>query len=251
MEDLKISVITPSYNSARTIDDTLKSVAMQKGVNVEHIIVDGLSTDNTALIVKNYPHISRFDSEKDKGIYDAMNKGIERATGDIIGILNSDDVYTHPNVLANVSALFNEGGVDAVYADLEYVKPDDLSKVVRYWRSGEYKMNNFFFGWMPPHPTFFVRRELYEKYGVFNCALKSAADYELMLRFLVKNKVRPAYLPEVIVKMRTGGMSNASLKNRLRANREDREAWRLNAIQPLFFTLFLKPFRKIFQYVKI
>ena len=163
MEDLKISVITPSYNSARTIDDTLKSVAMQKGVNVEHIIVDGLSTDNTALIVKNYPHISRFDSEKDKGIYDAMNKGIERAIGDIIGILNSDDVYTHPNVLANVSALFNDGGVDAVYADLEYVKPDDLSKVVRYWRSGEYKMNNFFF-WLDASPSnLFCKKRIVRK----------------------------------------------------------------------------------------
>ena len=224
---------------------------MQKGVNVEHIIVDGLSSDTTAAIIKNYPHVSRFDSEKDKGIYDAMNKGIQRATGDIVGILNSDDVYVHPEVLAKVAALFEQPGIDAVYADLEYVKPDDLSKVVRYWKSGSYKMNKFFFGWMPPHPTFFVRRELYNRLGVFNLNLRSAADYELMLRFLLKNKVRPAYLPEVIVKMRTGGMSNASFKNRLRANKEDREAWRLNAIQPLFFTLFLKPFRKIFQYVKI
>jgi glycosyltransferase involved in cell wall biosynthesis len=248
---MKISVITPTYNSARTVEDTLKSVAMQEGVDVEHIIVDGLSSDETESIVKAYPHVSRFDSEKDKGIYDAMNKGIARATGDIVGILNSDDVYVHPRVLAKVAELFMLPGVDAVYADLEYVKPDDLSKVVRHWRSGKYKINKFFFGWMPPHPTFFVRKELYNRLGVFNLKLRSAADYELMLRFLLKNKVSPAYLPEVIVKMRTGGMSNASLKNRLRANKEDREAWRLNAIQPLFFTLFLKPFRKIFQYVKI
>jgi glycosyltransferase involved in cell wall biosynthesis len=248
---MKISVITPTYNSARTVEDTLKSVAMQEGVDVEHIIVDGLSSDETEAIVKAYPHVSRFDSEKDKGIYDAMNKGIARATGDIVGILNSDDVYVHPRVLAKVAELFMLPGVDAVYADLEYVKPDDLNKVVRHWKSGSYKINRFFFGWMPPHPTFFVRKELYNKLGVFNLKLRSAADYELMLRFLLKNKVSPAYLPEVIVKMRTGGMSNASLKNRLRANKEDREAWRLNAIQPLFFTLFLKPFRKIFQYVKI
>jgi glycosyltransferase len=216
---------------------------------VEHIIVDGLSRDNTAELVKKFPHVTRFDSEKDGGIYDAMNKGISRATGDVVGILNSDDLYTHPNVLGKVAGLFENPEVDVVYADLEYVLPGDTSKVVRYWKSGKYSLNQFYLGWMPPHPTFFVRRNLYEKYGTFNCQLRSAADYELMLRFLLKHRLRPAYLPEVIVKMRTGGMSNASLKNRLKANREDREAWRMNAIRPSFFTLFLKPFRKIFQYV--
>ncbi|WP_336515199.1 glycosyltransferase family 2 protein [Pollutibacter soli] len=244
-----ISIVTPTYNSAETVKDTLSSVAMQKGVEVEHIIVDGLSKDNTIELVKSFPHVARVDSEKDGGIYDAMNKGIRRANGDIVGILNSDDLYAHPDVLRKVAELFEDESIDAVYADLEYVERENTNKVVRYWRSGKYNTNQFYYGWMPPHPTFFIRRHFYEKFGEFNCKLRSAADYELMLRFLLKHKLKPAYLPEVIVKMRTGGMSNASFSNRLKANREDREAWRMNAIQPFFFTLFLKPFRKILQYV--
>lgn len=244
-----ISIITPTYNSAETVKDTLSSVAMQEGVDVEHIIVDGLSKDNTMELVRSFPHVARVDSEKDSGIYDAMNKGIRRAKGEIVGILNSDDLYAHPGVLRKVADLFRDESIDAVYADLEYVDRQNTNKVVRYWKSGKYSTTQFYYGWMPPHPTFFIRRHFYEKFGEFNCNLRSAADYELMLRFLLKHKLKPAYLPEVIVKMRTGGMSNASFSNRLKANREDREAWRLNAIQPFFFTLFLKPFRKILQYV--
>lgn len=244
-----ISIITPTYNSAETVKDTLASVAMQKNVEVEHIIVDGLSKDSTIELVRSFPHVARVDSEKDSGIYDAMNKGIRRANGEIVGILNSDDLYAHADVLRKVSELFKDESIDAVYGDLEYVDRQNTNKIVRYWKSGNYSMSRFYYGWMPPHPTFFIRRHFYEKFGEFNCRLRSAADYELMLRFLLKHKLKPAYLPEVIVKMRTGGMSNASFSNRLKANREDREAWRLNAIQPFFFTLFLKPFRKILQYV--
>jgi glycosyltransferase len=246
---MKISIITACYNSSATIGDTLKSVAAQDYNNIEHIIVDGASTDDTLEIVKNYPHIAKIVSEKDKGIYDAMNKGISIATGDVIGILNSDDIYTHSSTVSKVISAFGSNGAEVVYADLQYVRYDDLNKVTRTWHSGKFSKRKFYFGWMPPHPTFFVRRSIYEKIGNFNCALKSAADYEFMLRVLLKNDFKPYYIPEVLVKMRTGGMSNATLGNRMRANREDREAWRINNISPYFFTIPFKPLRKVLQFI--
>jgi glycosyltransferase len=178
-----------------------------------------------------------------------MNKGLQAATGDIIGILNSDDVYSHEHVIARVVEGFSDDNIDTLYGDLHYVHPNNLNKVVRVWKSGKFKRSNFNFGWMPPHPTFFVRREVYEKVGMFNLSLKSAADYELMLRILYKNKFNAAYLPEVLVKMRAGGVSNGSLKKRIRANKEDRMAWKMNELHPYFFTLYLKPLRKVFQFV--
>ena len=246
---MKISIITASYNSSATIGDTLQSVAMQNYDNVEHIIVDGASSDNTLEIVGYFPHVSKVISEKDKGIYDAMNKGVAQATGDVVGILNSDDVYTDRFVLSKVMNEFAKKNVDAVYADLQYVKYNDLEKVTRTWHSGNFSKRKFYYGWMPPHPTFFVRREVYKKAGNFNCALRSAADYEFMLRVLLKNDFKVSYIPEVLVKMRTGGMSNATLRHRLRANREDREAWRINNITPYFFTIPFKPLRKVLQFI--
>ena len=246
---MKISIITASYNSSATIGDTLQSVAMQNYDNVEHIIVDGASSDNTLEIIGYFPHVSKVISEKDKGIYDAMNKGVAQATGDVVGILNSDDVYTDRFVLSKVMNEFAKKNVDAVYADLQYVKYNDLEKVTRTWHSGNFSKRKFYYGWMPPHPTFFVRREVYEKAGNFNCALRSAADYEFMLRVLLKNDFKVSYIPEVLVKMRTGGMSNATLRHRLRANREDREAWRINNITPYFFTIPFKPLRKVLQFI--
>lgn len=246
---MTISIITATYNSAATVRDTLTSVAGQQGVQVEHIIVDGLSRDNTLEIVKDFAHVAKVVSEKDKGIYDAMNKGISLATGDIVGILNSDDFYNSPAVLAEVMRLFNDPSIDVVYGDLQYVKQDDVSMVTRHWKSGHYKRKYFYYGWMPPHPTFFVRRSIYDKVGVFNTDLRSAADYEMMLRILVRHNAKAGYIPQVLVKMRAGGMSNATLKNRLRANREDRKAWALNDLQPFFFTVWLKPVRKIFQFI--
>lgn len=243
------SILTPSYNSEKTIVDTLESVQKQSFANIEHIIIDGNSKDNTLRVVSDFSHVSKVVSEPDKGIYDAMNKGVKMATGDVIGILNSDDVYAHNDVITKVARLFEDQSVQAVYADLQYVKENDLTQVVRHWKSGPYDSQNFFYGWMPPHPTFFVRRELYEEFGFFNTSFKSSADYELMLRFLVRYNVTAAYLPEVIVKMRVGGMSNASFKNRWRANREDRRAWDVNGLTPYFFTIPLKPFRKITQYL--
>jgi glycosyltransferase len=246
---MKISIITATYNSALTVRDTLACIRQQQYPDIEHIMVDGRSTDRTLEIVSQFPHVAKIISEKDKGIYDAMNKGIGMATGDVVGILNSDDMYTDPHVLSHVADAFQDPGVMTVYADLQYVHADNPDKVLRTWNSGPYRKKNFYFGWMPPHPTFFVRKEVYERAGLFNLSLRSAADYELMLRVLLKHEFSSTYIPRVIVKMRAGGMSNASLGNRLRANKEDRLAWKLNGLEPYFFTLYIKPLRKIHQYI--
>jgi glycosyltransferase involved in cell wall biosynthesis len=246
---VKISVITATFNSAATVRDTLLSVSRQIHHPIEHIIVDGGSTDGTLRIVNDFPHVAKVITGKDKGIYDAMNKGIAVATGDIVGILNSDDIYADNLVLSEIAAAFVDGAVMTVYADLQYVHPDDLTRVQRTWKTGVFKKKRFYYGWMPPHPTFFVRRAVYEQAGLFNLALRSAADYELMLRILLRLGLTAYYIPRVIVKMRAGGMSNASIINRLRANREDRLAWKLNGLRPYFFTLYLKPLRKIHQFI--
>lgn len=246
---MKISIITATYNSEATVRDTLKSVASQGYGDIEHIIIDGLSADNTLSIVKEFPDVAHVSTEKDHGIYDAMNKGLRLATGEVIGILNSDDFYTDEQVLARVMKAFNDPLIDVVYGDLQYVKQNNVHVVTRTWKSGQYNRKKFYYGWMPPHPAFFVRRKIYEEVGLFNTDLRSAADYEMMLRILVKHNARACYLPGIMVKMRAGGVSNASVKNRLRANREDRMAWQLNELKPLFFTTWLKPMRKIIQFI--
>lgn len=246
---MKISIITATYNSSSTVSDTLESISSQSHPHIEHLIIDGLSKDDTLTIVQKYPHISQCISEKDKGIYDAMNKGISLAKGEIVGILNSDDFYANEQVLEKVAKTFADTGCDAVYGDLQYVDAADTGKIVRLWKSGNYQPGDFKWGWMPPHPSFFVRKELYEKYGNFNLHMKTAADYELMLRFIHKHGATLAYIPEVLVKMRTGGASNSSMASRLRANQEDKQAWEINGLQPFWFTLYLKPLRKITQYL--
>ena len=246
---MKISIVTATYNSSATVRDTLECVSQQTYQDIEHIIIDGRSTDKTLDIVAGFPHVSKILSEKDKGIYDAMNKGILLATGDIVGILNSDDMYTGPDVLERVAAAFADPSVMTVYADLQYVDQDDTEKVIRTWKTGSFSKKSFYFGWMPPHPTFFVRKEVYDKVGIFNTELRSAADYEMMLRILVKYGMSVAYIPHILVKMRAGGISNASFRNRIRANREDRMAWKINGLQPYFFTLYMKPLRKISQFI--
>ncbi len=246
---MMISIITATYNSASTVRDTLNCIARQEYPHIEHIIIDGLSSDDTLKIVQEFPHVSKLISEKDKGIYDAMNKGVRLATGEVVGILNSDDFYHHPAVLAKVMEVFHDPAVDAVYGDLQYVAHDNVEKVTRTWRTGRFNKKYFYYGWMPPHPAFFVRRKIYEQVGLFNTDLRTSADYELMLRMLVKYNVSVQYIPEVLVKMRVGGVSNASLQNRIRANREDRLAWRINELKPYFFTTWLKPARKIIQFI--
>jgi glycosyltransferase involved in cell wall biosynthesis len=244
-----ISIITATYNAVKTIRNCLDCVRDQS-VEVEHILIDGMSEDYTLDIVKEYDsHLAKVVSEPDQGIYDAMNKGLKLAEGDIIGILNADDFYPTKDILAKVIKAFDDPEVGACYGDLLYVDGVDTNKIVRNWRSGSFSPGKFYWGWMPPHPTFFVRRSVYEKHGLFNTELGSAADYEIMLRFLVKNKIKAAYIPEVLVKMRTGGISNASFRNRLVANRMDRKAWDVNDLTPYPWTLWMKPLRKVGQWV--
>lgn len=222
---------------------------MQHYGDIEHIVIDGASKDDTLALVRLFKHVSSVHSEPDNGIYDAMNKGIARCTGDIIGILNSDDFYPDAEVIGDVVRHFEMTGCDALYADLNYISPKKTTRIVRKWRSGNYAVNNFHFGWMPPHPTFFVRKEVYEKFGVFDTRLRSAADYELMVRFLYINQVKTEYLPRVTVHMRAGGVSNKSFRNRLKAHFEDYRAWRFNGIRPKWYTMVLKPVRKVVQHL--
>ena len=245
---LPISIITVCHNAEATISDCLASIQSQT-CPVEHILIDGRSADRTMDIIRaqSGPR-AKVISEPDHGIYDAMNKGLRLATGDIVGILNADDCYATPDILAKVRQTFADPGTDACYGDLLYVDGSNTERICRYWRSGHFAPSRFYWGWMPPHPTFFVRRSVYEKYGGFNLDLGSAADYEIMLRFLLKHRISTRYIPEVLVKMRTGGVSNASITNRLKANTMDRQAWRVNGLTPFPWTLWLKPARKIGQY---
>lgn len=246
---MKISIITTTYNSVSTIEHTVQSVLNQSYTNIEYIIIDGLSTDGTLDILNRYrDRLYAIVSEKDGGIYDALNKGIALATGDVIGILHSDDFYTGSDVIENVADVFNRDKCDALYADLFYVDKDDTNNIIRKWRSGNYSEGAFLNGWMPPHPTFFVKKEIYTKYGKFNLQFASAADYELMLRFIHKHRIKLSYLNKFIVKMRVGGKSNVTVRNRVNANLEDRKAWEVNGLKPRFYTLTLKPLRKIFQF---
>ncbi|MEN9943674.1 MAG: hypothetical protein RLZZ91_1675 [Bacteroidota bacterium] len=275
---MKVSLITVSYNSARTIADTLKSVQSQTYKDIEYIVVDGNSSDGTIEIVKQFLDsakdvsqdasqgskkdvaqdaskgasqgvVTKFLCERDKGIYDAMNKGLAMATGEVIGVLNSDDFYCSNDIIEEVVRAFQQNNTDCLYGDLNYVDPIDTSKIVRKWRSGSFRKQNFLKGWMPPHPTFFVRKSCYDKFGKFDTQFKSAADYELMLRFLFKESCSAVHLPKVMIHMRAGGVSNVSLKNRIRANREDRLAWKINGLKPKWFTLLRKPLSKLIQYL--
>ena len=218
---MKISIITVCYNSAQTIGDTLRSVRDQIFGNIEHIVVDGLSKDNTlSVIATEGAHVTKLVSEADKGIYDAMNKGIALATGEIIGFINADDFYASPDALAKVAAAFSDPNVEACYGDLCYVSQVDTSVLVRYWKSSEFHSGAFESGWCPPHPTFFVRRDVYQRLGGFDLSYKIAADVELMMRFLEVRKIRTKYIPAVLVKMRMGGTTNKNLGNIVRQNRE-------------------------------
>lgn len=246
---ISFSIIVAVRNGAATIKDCIDSI-MRQNYPVELIVVDGASTDGTPDIVRKCKVECRLVSEPDNGVYDAMNKGIALATGDVIGMLNADDFYASSDVLKKVALAFSDASIDSCYGDLVYVGQSETSKIVRYWRSGRYDVRRFYRGWMPPHPTFFVRREVYERYGTFNLNLGSASDYELMLRFLLKHGISTRYIPEILVKMRVGGMSNVSLLNRLRANKMDREAWRINGLKPLSLTFLLKPLRKMVQYFR-
>lgn len=248
---MKVSVITISYNAADTIEETIQSVVNQNYKDIEYIVVDGASKDGTLNIIEKYKtHIHKVISEPDKGVYDAMNKGIAIATGELVAILNADDAYANTDVIANVVETIQNSGADTCYGNLEYVDRFNPAKVKRLWISGAYRKEAFLNGWMPPHPAFFAKRKLYSDFGAFNTLLKTSADYELILRFLYRYDTSTVYLNQVLVKMKIGGQSNASTKNRLKANAEDRLAWKLNGLKPGKLTLIKKPLRKLSQFWK-
>ena len=216
--------------------------------NIEHIIIDGASKDNTLEIIKNVPsRIVKIVSEPDKGIYDAMNKGIKLATGDVIGILNSDDFFTSDNVIQSVVDTFHNNNIDALYGDVHFVDPDDLNKCVRYYSSAVFKPTLFRFGFMPAHPSFYMKRECYEKFGLFALDYKIASDYDLLIRYLYKEKIKYKYLKKDFVTMRTGGISTENFYSRVTLNKEIVKACRKYGIYTNMFMLSLKYLYKIFE----
>ena len=217
--------------------------------NIEYVVADGGSKDGTVEILKSYGDKIKWVSEKDSGIYEAMSKGVKMATGDVVGIMGSDDFYPDNQAISRVVKAFEDSKADSVYGDLYYVDAVDTNKIVRNWKSGKYNRERFLNGWMPPHTAFFLKKSAYDTYGLYDTSYQSAGDYELMLRMLYKHNVSSFYIPAVLMKMRTGGNSNASIKNRIRANKEDRRAWEMNGIKPRWYTLYAKPISKIFQWL--
>lgn len=246
-----ISVVTVSFNNASTIRQTIDSVLSQSWPKVEYWVIDGGSRDGTVEILQSYGNRIKWISEPDDGLYHAMNKGWEKAENEYVGFLNADDFFAGPGALAQlVQTLKKHPDAWAVYGDIAYVKADKPEKMVRYWKAGPYHRNSFRWGWMPPHPAFYLRKDAFLFFQGFNTLdFTSAADYELMLRMLYRNRLPAVYSPGIKVMMRTGGISNRSFSNRLRANREDALAWEINHLKPEFYTLWLKPLRKIFQYI--
>lgn len=250
---LKFSVITATYNSSASIKDSIESVLKQTYENYEHIFIDGASTDSTVeMITELTDSIKgkvRIISEPDKGIYDALNKGIKSASGDIIAFLHADDFYANETVLENVVDKFEESKADSVYGDLQYVSKNNIDNIVRHWQSGEFNARKLKNGWMPPHPSFFVKKSIYEKHGDFDLSFKIAADYDFMMRVLFKEQISVSYLPEVCVKMRVGGESNRSIKNIILKSKEDLRAMKNNGLGGVA-SLFLKNVRKAPQFLK-
>lgn len=244
----KISVVTAVYNRVGTLGDALNSVAAQTHPDIEHVIQDGGSTDGTLDLIREKMRAGvSLVSEPDGGIYDAINKGIARCTGDVIGLMHSDDFFASDRILESVAQAMEDPAVEGVYGDLDYVAEADTSRVIRKWRSGEYTMRAVRHGWMPPHPTLYLRREVYERWGLYDTSFRIAADYDAMLRYMVKGGVRLAYVPEVFVKMRVGGESNKSIAKILRKSREDYRALRTNGVGGVG-ALAMKNFSKVRQF---
>ena len=245
-----ISVITVSYNSYKTIPDTINSVVSQTYPNIEYIIIDGGSTDGTIELIESYgKKVTKFISEPDKGIYDAINKGIRLATGDILGILNSDDFFYNNTVIERVVESFKKGNIDSVFGDVQFVDPVKTSKVVRYYSSKNFKISKFRFGFMPAHPSFYAKRDLFEKLGYYKTDYKIAADFELMIRFLKINRVRYKYLEMPFVSMRRGGVSNKSIRSNYILNSEIARACKENGIKTNYFFIYSKYFLKLFEFL--
>ncbi len=258
---MKVSVVTVCWNAVSTVSDSLRSVSSQtlpEGTELEHVIIDGGSTDGTLKIVESVTSAARVVryrviSEPDHGLYDAMNKGVALATGDVVGILNADDFLASANVATSVASVFVDANVEAAYGDLVYVRDPGESgtqfPVVRCWRSGRASVGAFRWGWMPPHPTFWLRKSVYERLPGYRLDLGTAADYEMMLRVAVKERIPLKYIPETLVCMRAGGASNVSVEARVKANRADRLAWSSNDLRPLPWTFLVKPLRKLPQWL--
>jgi glycosyltransferase len=246
---MKVTIITVTHNSARYLQECIDSVVSQTYPDIEHIVVDAESTDGTLDIIKRYDnHIAKWVSEKDKGMYDAINKGMMMASGDIIGILNSDDMLAAKDVIAVIVKCFEENHVDSVYGDLVYVDKLNTKKVIRYWKGFSYKRYRFRYGWMPAHPTFYFKAALLPELGYYETHYFTAADYEFMARYLYRYRISALYIEKLIVKMRTGGQSNRNLQSRLRANRRDYLAMKKNKIPLPFLASVLKPLIKLHQY---
>jgi len=228
---MKLSVITVVYNNSKTIESTIQSVLGQSYNDVEYIIIDGASNDGTINVIQPFEEkISAIVSEPDKGMYDAMNKGIRLASGDAVGLLHADDIYADNKVLEKVATVLTDDEVDACYGDLVYVSEDDLDKIVRYWKSDTFIQGMFAKGWCPPHPTFFVKSKIYRKFGLYDLSYPIANDVELMMRYLEKFKIRTSYIPEILVKMRIGGVSNNSMRNIIWQNQQILKAAKNNSV---------------------
>ncbi len=247
---MKVSIITTTFNSAGTVATTLDSVARQSWPEIEHIIIDGASKDNTLDIVRSFPHVAYVVSERDHGLYDAINKGIRLCTGDVVGILNSDDFFPQDNVVETIAEAFQDRGVDAVFGDIAFIRPGNLKKIIRLYSSKKFTPSKFAYGYMPAHPSFYARKGLFEKYGLYKQDYHIAADYELLMRFIYKHKIAYRYINQTLVYMRTGGISNKNWKSRYTLNREIIRACRENGVNTNMAILSAKYVNKIFEYIK-
>jgi glycosyltransferase involved in cell wall biosynthesis len=249
---LKISIITVCYNSVNTIRDTIESVLNQTYSDIEHIVIDGQSTDGTAELIASYGNrIDKFISEPDAGIYNAMNKGLRISAGEVVGILNADDFLHNDTIIEKIAASFNEWDIDAVYGDVRFVKYSNPEKVVRYYSSKKFKIGKFKYGYMPAHPSFYVRRECFDKYGFYREDYRIGADFDLLVRFMYKEKIRCKYLEFPFVTMRRGGVSNKSLGSIITLNREIARACRENGISTNYMNIYSKYFTKPFEFMRI
>lgn len=246
---MRVSIITVSYNSASTIADTIDSILSQSYKDIEYVVIDGASSDRTKDIVTSFGNrIAKFISEPDEGLYDAINKGIRIATGDVVGILNSDDFFPNDRVVEKIARAFEENEIDAVIGDVQFVSPADTSKIVRFFSSRKFTLEKLRFGYMPPHPSFYVKREFYEKYGYYKTDYKIAADYELVLRFFLIHHIKYKYIEMPFVTMRSGGVSNETIGSNITLNKEIVRACRENGVKTNFLFIYSKYFTKIFQF---
>lgn len=245
---MKISLITATYNSEKNIKDCLRSIAEQSYHNIEHIIIDGGSQDKTLEIVKASPSVTKYISEPDHGIYDALNKGIKKASGDIIGFLHSDDMLNSKDIVKKIMEEFNsDKNINGIYGNLLFVDSKNTNKIERFWQSAKFKRYKIKNGWMPPHPTLFLKKEVYQKFGQFDISFKIAGDYDFMLRVMNDKKINLSYIPEVITKMRMGGISTGRVSNILTKSKEDMRALKNNGIHFPFSVLAIKNLRKLPQ----